>query len=293
MDIRASLGVFEAFAHYYGGAMGVQLEDHAEFVGTQLVHPDFFRVFGVPPVVGAAPEPRRRRAVGDREPRLRGAQLRRLRRGPGAVHLHREPVLRDRGRHARGSCGFPPRPRCGRRPRSIPRTGTAPATTTGPWPGSRPGVSLEAANARLSALARRLAKAFPDTNGQQDVRGRAAARQPGEPGARDALPHHGRGRPRAADRLRQRRQPDPGARLGPLARARGARGARREPAPHRGPDAGGEPRALAARGRPGPACSPGSARTRSCAWALATSRCRASTTCTRTGPSCSSRRSSP
>ena len=51
MDVRA-LGEFEAFAHYYGGAMGVQLEDHAEFAGTQLVHPDFFHVFGVLPEAG-------------------------------------------------------------------------------------------------------------------------------------------------------------------------------------------------------------------------------------------------
>jgi putative ABC transport system permease protein len=53
MDVRA-LGEFEAFAHYYGGAMGVQLEDHAEFAGTQLVHPAFFRVFGVLPEAGRA-----------------------------------------------------------------------------------------------------------------------------------------------------------------------------------------------------------------------------------------------
>src|ERR1700730_3433358 len=46
MDICASQGTFEALAYYHGGEMGVQLADHAEFVGTQLVHPDFFRVFG-------------------------------------------------------------------------------------------------------------------------------------------------------------------------------------------------------------------------------------------------------
>src|SRR5262245_23621733 len=52
IDIRAQVGTFEAFAYHFGGEMGVQLKDHAEFVGTRLVHPDFFRVFGLPPAAG-------------------------------------------------------------------------------------------------------------------------------------------------------------------------------------------------------------------------------------------------
>src|SRR5438094_2011683 len=49
IDISARNGAFEAFAYYQGGEMGVQVGDHAEFVGTQRVHPDFFRVFGLRP----------------------------------------------------------------------------------------------------------------------------------------------------------------------------------------------------------------------------------------------------
>ena len=52
IDIRAEPQLFEAFAHYQGGEMGVQLGDHAEFVGVRVVHPDFFRVFGVAPLAG-------------------------------------------------------------------------------------------------------------------------------------------------------------------------------------------------------------------------------------------------
>src|SRR5262249_7728049 len=52
IDISAEHAAFEPFAYYKGGEMGVQLADHAEFVGTRLVHPDFFRVFGIPPVAG-------------------------------------------------------------------------------------------------------------------------------------------------------------------------------------------------------------------------------------------------
>src|SRR5262245_6959603 len=51
-DISAERGVFDALAYYFGGEMGVQLGDHAEFVGIRLVHPDFFRVFGVAPLAG-------------------------------------------------------------------------------------------------------------------------------------------------------------------------------------------------------------------------------------------------
>src|SRR5262249_17263577 len=43
---------FAAIAHYSGGEMGVQLGDHAEFVGVRRVHPDFFRVFQLAPAAG-------------------------------------------------------------------------------------------------------------------------------------------------------------------------------------------------------------------------------------------------
>src|SRR5712691_10465235 len=49
MDISARRGTFEAFAYYTGGEMDAQMADRAEFVATQFVHPDFFRVFGLPP----------------------------------------------------------------------------------------------------------------------------------------------------------------------------------------------------------------------------------------------------
>ena len=54
IDIGAERGVFDAIAYYQGGEMGVQLADHAEFVGARMVQPNFFRVFGVPPLTGRA-----------------------------------------------------------------------------------------------------------------------------------------------------------------------------------------------------------------------------------------------
>lgn len=52
VDIRSDASTLEQVAFYYGGEMGIQLADHAEFVGTYLVTPNFFEVFGVAPVVG-------------------------------------------------------------------------------------------------------------------------------------------------------------------------------------------------------------------------------------------------
>jgi putative ABC transport system permease protein len=52
VDIRAGTSAFEQVSFYYGGEMGVQMADHAEFVGTYLVTPNFFAVFGVAPSAG-------------------------------------------------------------------------------------------------------------------------------------------------------------------------------------------------------------------------------------------------
>jgi putative ABC transport system permease protein len=52
IDIAAERGILDPVAYYFGGEMGVQLGDHAEFVGIRLVHPDFFDVFGVAPLAG-------------------------------------------------------------------------------------------------------------------------------------------------------------------------------------------------------------------------------------------------
>jgi putative ABC transport system permease protein len=52
IDIRSSASLFDQVTYYYGGEMGVQLADHAEFVGTYLVAPDWFSVFGVTAAYG-------------------------------------------------------------------------------------------------------------------------------------------------------------------------------------------------------------------------------------------------
>src|SRR5262245_23112891 len=57
VDIRdpgSGASAFEHVSFYFGGEMGVQTADHAEFVGIYLVTTNFFSVFGVAPVVGRA-----------------------------------------------------------------------------------------------------------------------------------------------------------------------------------------------------------------------------------------------
>src|SRR5262249_40189656 len=52
VDILSGVSALEQVSFYYGGEMGVQMADHAEFVGTYLVTPNFFTVFGVAPAFG-------------------------------------------------------------------------------------------------------------------------------------------------------------------------------------------------------------------------------------------------
>ncbi len=52
VDIRSGASALDQVSFYFGGEMGVQLADHAEFVGTYLVTPNFFPVFGVVPMFG-------------------------------------------------------------------------------------------------------------------------------------------------------------------------------------------------------------------------------------------------
>ncbi len=52
IDVRSGASALEQMSFYWGGEMGVQLADHAEFVGTYFVTPNFFATFGVAPAFG-------------------------------------------------------------------------------------------------------------------------------------------------------------------------------------------------------------------------------------------------
>ncbi len=51
-DVAAQTQSFAAAAKYFGGEIGVQVGEAAEFSGVHLVSGDFFRVFGVAPIAG-------------------------------------------------------------------------------------------------------------------------------------------------------------------------------------------------------------------------------------------------
>ena len=49
LDVRSENQVFDALSVYFGGEIGVQLRDRAEFTGIFWVNPEFFKVFGQQP----------------------------------------------------------------------------------------------------------------------------------------------------------------------------------------------------------------------------------------------------
>ena len=53
VDLQAANKVFDAVSVYYGGEIGVQLRDRAEFTGIWWVNPEFFRIVGQKPGAGA------------------------------------------------------------------------------------------------------------------------------------------------------------------------------------------------------------------------------------------------
>ena len=163
IDISARRGTFDAFAYYQGGEVGVRIADRAEFTGTVFVHPDFFRVFGVPAASGR---------LFNRDDAQRSAivSLGFAERNFGSAAGALEQPL---------SIGSRPYEIVGVMPVAMQfpaRTEVWAAAPVEPNNRNRgghnylavarlaPGVSLEAANADLSALASQLAQSFPDTN---------------------------------------------------------------------------------------------------------------------------------
>jgi putative ABC transport system permease protein len=166
IDVRRLDGIFEAQAYYLGGEMGVQMTDHAEFDGVRLVHPDFFRVFGIPPVAG------RIFTIQDAEQSaIVGVGFARRNFGSPDAALGRSIFIEKRSYTIVGIM-----------PDSMQYPGAVQVWAAGalePENKNRsgynyrivaklaPGVSMQAADARLAALANELATAYPDTNSKR------------------------------------------------------------------------------------------------------------------------------
>jgi predicted permease len=166
IDLSARHETFDAFAYYFGGELGVQVADRAEFVTTQFVHPDFFRVFGVPPASGR---------LFNRDDAEQSAIV-----SLGFAQRQFGSAAGALGQSV--SIGGRPYPIVGVMPAAMRFPAQTDVWAAAPLePSNRnrsghnyravarlaPGVSAEAANAQLSALAGRLARAFPDSNGRK------------------------------------------------------------------------------------------------------------------------------
>jgi putative ABC transport system permease protein len=163
MDLAAQRAVFEAFAYHSGGEEGVQAGDHAELVSTQRVHPEFFRVFGLPPVAGRLfnPEDAERSAIVSL-----GFALRQF--GGTTAALGRSISIAGRPYQIVGvmpaAMQFPPGTDVWAAAPMLPSNQNRSGHNYRAVARLAPGVPLETANARLSALGQHLAQAFPDSN---------------------------------------------------------------------------------------------------------------------------------
>jgi predicted permease len=166
IDISGLHDAFEAVAYYQGGEMGVQVADHAEFVGAQKVHPDFFRVFSVPPVAGRlfTSEDAQQSAIVS----LAFAQRNF---GTAAGALGRSLFIENRSYEIvgvmPGQMQFPANTEVWAAAPLEPQNRNRSGFNYRIVAKLAPGLSLNAASSRLSALAVQLAKAFPDTNSRR------------------------------------------------------------------------------------------------------------------------------
>ena len=163
IDISRTRDGFEKIAYYNGGEVGVQVSGHAEFVGVGFVHPEFFDVFGMPAVAGrtfAADDAERSAVVGQAFAQRNFGSV--------AAALTRHVFVENRQYDIVGvmpdAMRFPAntevwlanalepanRNRSGHNYRAVAKLAA--------------GVTLDNANARLDALASRLAAEYPASN---------------------------------------------------------------------------------------------------------------------------------
>ena len=166
IDISGLRDTFEALTYYHGGEMGVQFADHAEFAGTQLVHPDFFRVFGLPPLAG-----RLFNASDAQQSVIVSLAFAQRNFGTAAGALGRSVFIESRSYEIVGvmpdRMRFPENTEVWVADSLEPQNRNRSGFNYRVMAKLAPAVSLEAANSRLSVLALRLANIYPDTNNRR------------------------------------------------------------------------------------------------------------------------------
>jgi predicted permease len=166
IDLSGLHEIFESLAYYHGGEMGVQLAGHAEFVGTQFVHPDFFRVFGLPPLAGrifTTADARQSAIVS------RAFAQRNFATAAGAVG--RSVFIEDRTYEIVGvmpeRMRFPANTEVWVADSLLPENKNRSGFNYRVVAKLATGVSLEAANGRLAGFSSQLAYTYPDTNNRR------------------------------------------------------------------------------------------------------------------------------
>ncbi len=163
VDIRGDGQIFEALSSYYGGEMGVQLHDRAEFTGAFFVNPDFFRVFGAKPAAG------RRLEANDLDRAAMVSLAFAERNFASATNALSQTVSIENRTYQiagvlPGGFGFPAQADVWvlspQTPENLNRTAYNYPTVAK----LKAGVTLESANAHLDTIGARLSRAFPDSN---------------------------------------------------------------------------------------------------------------------------------
>jgi putative ABC transport system permease protein len=162
-DLRGAVGPFAAFSYYDGGAMGVQVNHGADFGGVYQVDPAFFQVFQVRPDFGRTfiSEDAGRSAVVSA-----GFAARNF--GSESAALGQTIAIESTAYEVVGvlppTFQFPSQAAVWAAVSPIPQNLERTAYNYHSVARLKAGVTPEVADASLSALARRLSTAFPDSN---------------------------------------------------------------------------------------------------------------------------------
>jgi predicted permease len=166
IDISSRRDIFDAFAYYHGGEIGVQLADHAEFVATRLVHPDFFQVFGLQPVNG-----RLFNRSDAQQSAIVNIAFAQRNFGTGAGALGRSVFIENRSYEIVGvmpdRMRFPDKTEIWAADSLEPQNRNRAGFNYRVVGKLASGMSFQEADSRLSALALQLGSAFPDTNARK------------------------------------------------------------------------------------------------------------------------------
>ena len=169
IEVRDTSGVFEAIGYQFGAEMGLRVGNRAEFVPIGVVTPDVLKVFGVTPAAGR---------LFNRDDEGQSALLSvpfAVRNFGGVENALNQSVIFENKPHRvvgilPASFNFPDKSEVWLAWKSQPDVLSRTAYNYRPVAKLAPGVTVEAANARLASIAAGLAKQFPDSNKDHTLR---------------------------------------------------------------------------------------------------------------------------